>query len=93
MPLSDPATPSETWKSLAHSDSTASIEAEENIVTERVDRCGHKLCSIVLSTSPRLLDRHAARCTWAGMDRRVLLSSGSCCRAAINTVRQRRLTN
>lgn len=30
--------PTPTWKALAHSDSTASIDADERIVADRVDR-------------------------------------------------------
>lgn len=37
MPLEEPAMPTPTWKALAHSDSTASIEADEHIVADRVD--------------------------------------------------------
>lgn len=38
-PLEEPAMPTPTWKALAHSDSTASIDADERIVADRVDRC------------------------------------------------------
>lgn len=38
-PLEEPALPTATWKALAHSDSTASIDADERIVADRVDRC------------------------------------------------------